>query len=64
MRDAVGAHEVATGSAWKDRELDVRPPGDSVDDLVDRAVPADGDEQLRADVGRLPRELGQLARAL
>src|SRR5204863_1491650 len=47
MRDAVGAREVATGPAWKDRELDVRPPGDSVDDLVDRAVPADGDEQLR-----------------
>ena len=61
MRDDVGANEVAAGPAWNDRELDARPPCDSIDDLVDRAVPADDDEQLGAVFGRLPGELGQLA---
>jgi hypothetical protein len=64
MRDAVGADEVPAGSAWDDRKLDPGAPCNSVDDLVDRAVPADGDEQVSAVVGRLPCELCELARPL
>lgn len=61
MRDAVRANEVAAGPARNDRDLDAGPRCDSVDDLVDGAVPPDGDEQLGAVFRRLPCELRQLA---
>jgi hypothetical protein len=61
VRDPERAHEVAAGSAVEDRQLDAVDACDPVHDLVHRPVAADGDEQLRAPVSRLPRELGELA---
>ena len=47
-----------------DGELDALPAGDAVHDLVDGSVAAECHEQLGALVGRLPREVSELARAL
>jgi len=54
------AREVPAGAPCDDGELDVVAAGDAVDDLVDGAVAADDDEELRAGVGRVAREPGQL----
>jgi hypothetical protein len=60
----MSAHEVPSGAARNDGELDSLPAGDAVDDLMDGSVAAEGDQQLRALVGRLPRQVSELARAL
>ena len=63
-RDAERADEVDPGAAGDDGELDAaRPDEEPVDDLVDRAVAADGDDEPRARLGRLPGELARDARA-
>jgi hypothetical protein len=55
--DPVGPDEVPPGAAGDDGELDIRAAGDAVRDLVDGAVAADRDEELRARVGGLARKL-------
>ena len=62
-RDAVGAAEVHAGAERDRREVDVAA-GDAVHDLVQRPVAADRDDERRAAVDRLPRELDQVARPL
>jgi hypothetical protein len=44
-----------------DCELGVVRPSEAVDDLVDRAVAADGDEQARAGGNRIAGEVGQVS---
>jgi hypothetical protein len=56
-RDPLRAGEVPAGAARDNRDLDIALR-DPVRDLVDGAVAADDDEELRAAVDRLSRELG------
>ncbi len=62
-RDAEGADEVAPGAARDDASSTPSAPGEPVDDLVDRAVAADGDEQRRAAFDGVARQLASGARA-
>jgi hypothetical protein len=56
----VRAREVHSGAAHHQRELDVAPDH-AVDDLVERAVAADDDEQPCAAVDRASRKLRQVS---
>jgi hypothetical protein len=56
----VRAREIHSGAAHHQRELDVTPHH-AVDDLVERSVAADDDEQPCAVVDRLLRELRQVS---
>jgi hypothetical protein len=62
VRDPERADEVAAGASMHDRELDAVDARDPVHDLVHCAVPADGDDQVRASRRGVVRELGQVLR--
>ncbi len=63
-RDVVGADEVPACAARDHRDLDSLEAGDSVRDLVHRAVAADDDEELGAVPRGLRRERAELPRLL
>ena len=61
VRDPERADEVAARAAGDERDRRrVLDAGETVDDLVDRAVAADDDEQARAVERRLARELAEV----
>ena len=62
-RDPVRPSEVHAGAERDRRQIDVAS-GDAVHDLVQRPVAADGDDERRAGVHSLLRELDQAVRAL
>ena len=64
MRDVERADEVSAGASVDDGELDAVEPRDAVDDLIDRAIPADGDEQARTSGGSVSGEVGEVTRPL
>jgi hypothetical protein len=59
-RDPERAREVAAGSAVDDCELGALGAGEAVDDLVDRSVAADGNEQACAAGNGSSGEVGEV----